>query len=105
MVTFTEEILNGKLFYAVIRTTYNQWPNNLSNNRSNNLSAVVLTNFSNRSGGWNKREHWQISAKIINGEVGINGEAGKNTATRNFIEIKSSNDLVQCVVVVTQTII
>ena len=46
-------------------------------------------------------------AKIINGErlakiskvnereVGINGDAGKNTAIRNFIEIKSSNDLVK----------
>ena len=32
--------------------------------------------------------------KLINGEVGINGVAGKNTEIRNFIEIKSSNDLV-----------
>ena len=32
---------------------------------------------------------------MINGEVAINGEAGKNTANRNFIEIKSSNDLVK----------
>ena len=31
--------------------------------------------------------------KLINGEVGINREAGKNTAIRNFTEIKSSNDL------------
>ena len=29
----------------------------------------------------------------INEEVRINGEASKNTAIRNFIEIKSSNDL------------
>ena len=55
---------------------------------------------SNRRGGWNKREAWQISPKIINGEgamngeVGINGETGKNTAIRNFIELKSSNNLV-----------
>ena len=35
------------------------------------------------------------SPKLINGEVGINEEAGTNTAIRNFIEIKSSNDLVQ----------
>ena len=35
----------------------------------------------------------QKSPKLINGEVGINGEAGKNTAIRNFIEIKSSNNL------------
>ena len=27
----------------------------------------------------------------IEGEGGINGQAGKNTANRNFIEIKSSN--------------
>ena len=33
---------------------------------------------SNRRGGWNKQGGWQISAKIINGEGGINGEAGKN---------------------------
>ena len=31
----------------------------------------------------------------MNGEVGINGVAGKNTAIRNFTEIKSSNDLVK----------
>ena len=30
----------------------------------------------------------------MNGEVGINGETGKNTAIRNFIELKSSNNLV-----------
>ena len=29
---------------------------------------------------------------MINGEVGINREIGKNTAVRNFIEIKSSNN-------------
>ena len=32
---------------------------------------------------------------LINGEVGINGEAGKNTAIKNFTEIKSSKDLVK----------
>ena len=31
----------------------------------------------------------------MNEEVGINGEADKKTAIRNFIEIKSSNDLVK----------
>ena len=31
----------------------------------------------------------------MNRKVGLNGEAGKNTAIRNFIEIKSSNDLVK----------
>ena len=40
-------------------------------------------------------EGWKKSPKLINGEVGINGEAGKNTAIRNFIEIRSSNDLVK----------
>ena len=29
------------------------------------------------------------------GGGGINGDAGKNTAIRNFIEMKSSNDLVK----------
>ena len=37
----------------------------------------------------------QNSPKLINGEVKINRVAGKNTAIRNFIEIKSSNDLVK----------
>ena len=35
------------------------------------------------------------SSKLLNGEVGTNWKAGKNTAIRNFIEIKSSNDLVK----------
>ena len=56
-----------------------------------------LANFSqnNKSGGCNKWGGWQKSPKLINGEVGINREAGKNTAIRNFIEMKSSNDLVK----------
>ena len=54
-----------------------------------------------RVGGWqisaqnNKRGGWQKFPKLINREVGINGEAGKNTTIRNFTEIKSSNDLVK----------
>ena len=32
---------------------------------------------------------------LINGKVGINGKAGKNTAIRNSIEIKPSNNLVK----------
>ena len=48
-----------------------------------------------KRGGCNKRVGWQKSPKIINKEAGINGEAGKNTAIRNFIEIKSSNGLVK----------
>ena len=56
-----------------------------------------LANFSqnNKSGGCNKWGGWQKSPKLINGEVGINREAGKNTSIRNFIEMKSSNDLVK----------
>ena len=50
---------------------------------------------SNRRGGQNIWGGWQILAKIINREVGVNREAGKNTAIRNFIEIKPSNDLVK----------
>ena len=45
--------------------------------------------ISSRRGGRNKRGGWQISAKIINGEI------GKNKAIRNFIEVKSSNYLVK----------
>ena len=56
-----------------------------------------MINFgqNNKQGGNNIRGSWQKSPKLINGEVGINGEAGKNTAIRHFIEIKSSNDLVK----------
>ena len=43
----------------------------------------------NRRGGRNKRGGWQKSPKLIN------GEASKNTAIRNFIEIKLSNDFVK----------
>ena len=49
----------------------------------------------NKRGGCNKRGGWQKFPKLINREVEINGEAGKNTAIRNFTEIKSSNDLVK----------
>ena len=50
----------------------------------------------NRRGGRNKQGGWQISAKIINGEVGKNlKKTDKSTAIRNFIEIKSSNDIVK----------
>ena len=48
-----------------------------------------------KRGRCNKRGGWQKSPQLINREVGINGEAGKNTAIRNLIEIKSSNDLVK----------
>ena len=56
-----------------------------------------LANFSqnNKQGGRNKLGSWQKSPKLINDEVAINKKAGKNTAIRNFIEIKSSKDLVK----------
>ena len=56
-----------------------------------------LADFSqnNKWGGCNKQWGWQKSPYLINWEVGINGEAGKNTAIRDFIEIKSSYDLVK----------
>ena len=38
---------------------------------------------------------WQKSPKLINDEVAINEKADKNTTIRNFIEIKSSKDLVK----------
>ena len=55
------------------------------------LSHILKTysRVSNRRGGWNKWEGWQILVKIINGGT------GKNTAIRNFIEIKLSNDLMK----------
>ena len=43
----------------------------------------------------NKRGGWQKSQRLINEEVGIKGEIRKDTAIRNFIERKSSNDLVK----------
>ena len=54
-----------------------------------------LANFgqNNKQGRYNKWGGWQKSPKLINREVGINREAGKNTTIRNFIELKSSNDL------------
>ena len=56
-----------------------------------------LANFgqNNKRGGFSKRGGWQKSLKLINGKVGINEEASKNTAIRNFIEIKLSKDLVK----------
>ena len=56
-----------------------------------------LENFcQNNKRGWcNKWGGLQKSPKLINGEVGINGEAGKNTAIRNFTEMKSSDNLVK----------
>ena len=56
-----------------------------------------LANFgqNNKRGGCNKRRGWQKSPKLINGEGATNGEAGKNTAIRNFIGIKSSSELVK----------
>ena len=56
---------------------------------------VINFGQNNKRGGNNKRGSWQKSSKLINREVGINGEAGKNTAIRYFIEIKTSNDLVK----------
>ena len=38
---------------------------------------------------------WQKSLKSMNEAVGINGETGKNTVIRHFIEIKSPNDLLK----------
>ena len=56
-----------------------------------------MANFgqNNKRGGCNKRGGWEKSPKLINEEVGINGEAGKNTTVRYLIEIKSSNNLVK----------
>ena len=50
-----------------------------------------LANFGQNS----KQGGRQKSPKLTNGEVGVNGEAGKNAAIRSFIEIKPSNDLVK----------
>ena len=56
---------------------------------------TYYSRVSNRRARQNRQGGWQISAKIINGEVGINREAGKNTSITNFIEIKLSNNLVK----------
>ena len=45
--------------------------------------------------GCNKNGGWLKSPKLINGEIGINRGAGKNTAIGNFIEIKLLNNLVK----------
>ena len=57
--------------------------------KTDNLLDYEYYQVSNRRRGQNKRGGQQISANIIN------GEAGKNTAIRNFIEIKSSNNFVK----------
>ena len=56
-----------------------------------------LANFgqNNKRRGCNKQGGWQKPPKLMNWEVRINEETGKNTAVRNFIKIKSSNDLVK----------
>ena len=54
-----------------------------------NYCKYIYSYVLNRSGGWNKRGGLQISAKIKN------EKAGKNAAIRNFIDIKSPNDLVK----------
>ena len=48
-----------------------------------------------REGSRINGETRKFQHKMINGEGAINGEVDKNTAIRNFIEIKSSNDLVE----------
>ena len=59
----------------------------------NKRGGLQITVSNNKQGGWNKRGGWQKFPKLINRELEINGEAGKNTAIRNFTETKSSNDL------------
>ena len=74
----------------------NEQISNKSNECSYNHKPLKhYSRVSNRRGGRNKRRGWQKSPKLINGEVGIKGEAGKSTAIRNFIEIKSSDDFVK----------
>ena len=56
-----------------------------------------LANFgqNKKRGGCNEQRGWQKSPKLINEDIGINGETGKKTAIRKFIEIKSLNNLVK----------
>ena len=56
-----------------------------------------LANFcqNDKREGCDKQGDWLKSPKLINGIVGINGEASKNSAIRNFIEIKLSNVLLK----------
>ena len=53
------------------------------------MGRLANLSHNNKQGGCNKWGGWQKSPKLIN------REAGKNTAIRSFIEIKSSNDLVK----------
>ena len=48
-----------------------------------------------REGSRINGETGKFRHKMINGNGAINGEVDKNTAIRNFIEIKSSNDFVK----------
>ena len=63
--------------------------------KQNKWGSWQISAQNDKRGGCNKRGVWEKSPRLINKEVGINGEAGKNIAIRNFIEIKSSNDLVK----------
>ena len=61
-----------------------------------NASSIKIKSVRSNFGLQKKLMYAAYSCpKLINVEVGINGEDGKNTAIRNFIEIKSSNDLVK----------
>ena len=59
------------------------------------LRFSSYSQVSNRRDGQNKRGGWQIPGKVISREGAINREVGKNAAIINFIEVKSSNNLVK----------
>ena len=65
------------------------WRNNFVVISQRTCRSFRYSRVSNRRGGRNKRGGWQKSPKLVN------GEAGKNTAIKNFIETKSSNDYVK----------
>ena len=73
MLQFRERILtsSGTVFDKVVHCT-------LIDFCYSPLLVFYYSRVSNRRGGRNKREGWQISAKIINTEGAINGEVGKN---------------------------
>ena len=75
------------------RKTYS-WVSNKRGGQNKQRSWQILTKITNGEGAIN-REVGKKSPKLIHGEVGISGPTGKNTAIRNFIEIKPSNNLVK----------
>ena len=105
-----EEYFNAGVFIYVLHITIFTFATSLLHVYACTLEFQIERGRRNRE----EQGSWQISAKIIKGKGAINGEIGvvkiskvnkgrdwnkrgdwQNTAIRNFIEIRSSNDLVK----------